>query len=182
MNGVSLSLKAAVPAVVLVLTGPAIGDAQGKAAPDAVTSAAAAPAAAASDAVELTMSNFRYCAATTCSPADVGYLRTSAGPVAGSDNPAGIVDVPEGATVRWVYRDVGPGSCDSFEQCPGHNVRFEDGSAEGARVGSVRSRSGEGAITATITQKSGELIRYFCSINDHYQLGMTGILRVVAGG
>jgi hypothetical protein len=39
--------------------------------------------------------------------------------------------------------------------------------------------AGTTTITATIHQSSGELIRYFCSINDHYQLGMTGVLRVV---
>jgi len=128
--------------------------------------------------VELSMSNFHYCAAKTCGPADQGYARSDNGPVAGTDNPHGIVDVPAGATVRWVYRDVGPGSCDSFEQCPGHNVRIEDGTAEGTRVGGAKARSGELAIQTTITAKPGTLIRYFCSVNKHYQLGMTGILRV----
>jgi plastocyanin len=156
-------MKAAVLAVAFVLTGPGVADANGPG----------------SDTVELTMSNFRYCAGASCTPADQGYLRTSAGPVAGADNPHGTIDVPEGSTVRWVYRDVGPGSCDSFDQCPGHNVRFEDGSAEGLSMGGARSRSGEATITATVNQSRGELIRYFCSINDHYQLGMTGILRVV---
>jgi plastocyanin len=163
MNGVSM--KAAVfAAAVFVVAGPAVGIVQG----------------AESKTVELSMSNFRYCAATTCTPADAGYLRTENGPVSGADNPHGIVDVPEGSTVRWVYRDVGPGSCDSFEQCPGHNVKFENGTAEGAGKGFAKSRSGTLTITATINQKSGELIRYFCSVNDHYQTGMTGILRVVA--
>jgi plastocyanin len=132
--------------------------------------------------VELTMSNFHYCAGQTCSPADQGYVRQKSGPVAGTDNPAAIVDVPEGATVHWTYHDVGPGSCDFFQQCPGHNVRIEDGSADGARVGFVKARSGAGVITATINQPAGTLIRYFCSVNDHYQLGMTGILRVVPAG
>jgi plastocyanin len=132
--------------------------------------------AAESETTELTMSNFRYCAATTCTPADAGYLRTQNGPVAGTENPNGIVDVLDGSTVTWVYRDVGPGSCDSFDQCPGHNVVFEDDSA---RVGFAKSRSGTTTITAKINQPSGGLIRYFCSVNDHYQLGMTGVLRVV---
>lgn len=166
MNGVSVTMKAAVLGAVLVIGGPVVGSVQAK---EAGT-------------VELSMSNFRYCAGTTCTPADAGYMRSENGPVPGTDNPHGIVEVPEGSTVRWVYRDVGPGSCDFFEQCPGHNVRFEDGSAEGRSVGAVKSRSGTVAITATINQKSGELIRYFCSINDHYQLGMTAILRVVAAG
>ena len=130
--------------------------------------------------VELTMSHFRYCAGQSCSPADQGYVRLSSGPVAGTDNPHGIIDVPEGATVRWTYHDVGPGSCDFFQQCPGHNVRFEDGTSDGAKIGGARARSGATEITATITQPAGTLIRYFCSINNHYQEGMTGILRVVA--
>ena len=162
MNGGSAMTKAAVLGLVVVLAGPVGGDAHG----------------AAADTVELTMSNFRYCAATTCTPADQGYVRTSDGPVPGTDNPHGIVEVPAGATVRWVYRDVGPGSCDSIEQCPGHNVRFEDGTAEGTSMGGARARSGATTITANVNQPSGTLIRYFCSINDHYQAGMTGILRV----
>jgi plastocyanin len=92
-----------------------------------------------------------------------------------------MVDVAEGGTVRWVYRDVGPGSCDSVAQCPGHNVRVEDGTPEGMRIGAARARTGPTAITFTLTQKAGSLIRYFCSVNDHYQTGMTGIIRVVAG-
>jgi plastocyanin len=166
MNCVPAMIKAAVLAAVLVLGGPALGGVQ----------------AAESDTVELSMSNFRYCAGVSCTPADQGYMRTASGPVPGTDNPHGIVDVPEGGTVRWVYRDVGPGSCDFFDQCPGHNVVFEDGSAKGARMGFVKSRSGGAAITATIGGKPGELVRYFCSVNNHYQLGMTGILRVKAAG
>lgn len=135
-------------------------------------------ASAADTTVEISMSNFHYCAAKSCSPLDQGYLRSENGPVAGADNPHGIVDVPAGATVKWVYRDVGPGSCDFFSECPGHNVRIEDGTAEGTRVGGTKARSGELAITTTITAQPGTLIRYFCSINKHWQLGMTGILRV----
>jgi plastocyanin len=146
-----------------------------------IVAAPVGEARAAGSTVEVTMSNFRYCTTPTCSPADVGYLRLSSGPVAGTDNPNGIVDVPEGGTVQWVYRDAGPGSCDFFgARCPGHNVRFEDGTPEGTKVGAARSNSGPTTITATITQKAGTLIRYFCSVNGHYQMGMTGILRVVA--
>jgi hypothetical protein len=141
---------------------------------------AGAAGGAGSNTVELTMSYFHYCATATCSPADQGYVRTSGGPVAGTDNPKGIVDVPEGSIVRWVYRDAGPGSCDFFQQCPGHNVRIEDGSTEGTRVGGAKARSGPEFITAAITQKPGTLIRYFCSVNNHWQEGMTGIIRVVA--
>jgi plastocyanin len=160
-----IPMKAAVVAAMVVAFGPAVGGVR----------------AAEPKTVELTMSNFRYCAATTCTPADAGYMRNKSGPVAGTDNPHAIVDVPEGATVRWTYRDVGPGSCDSFDQCPGHNVKFENG-GEGAGKGFTKSRSGTLAITTTINEKPGELIRYFCSVNDHYELGMTGILRVVKAG
>jgi hypothetical protein len=167
MNGVPATmLQSVVLALVIVIAGPAVSSVQ----------------AAESETVELSMSNFRYCAEKACTPLDAGYLRTENGPVPGADNPQGVVDVPEGSTVRWIYRDVGPGSCDSFEQCPGHNVKFEDGTGEGAGKGFVKSRSGTGAVTATIRQSAGELIRYFCSVNDHYQLGMTGILRVVKAG
>lgn len=165
MNGVSAMIKTAVFGVLLVVLGmPAVGYAEGDA----------------SGTVELSMSNFRYCAAHSCTPADQGYVRTKGGPVPGSDNPAAIVEVPEGATVRWVYRDVGPGSCDSFEQCPGHNVRLDDGSGNGPSLGFTRSRRGEAAIVTTIHQPPGTLIRYYCSVNDHYQLGMTGLLRVAS--
>lgn len=156
-------IKAGVLAAVLVLGGPAVGVAGGATGGD----------------VELSMSNFRYCAGSTCAPTDVGYLRTSNGPVPTADNPSQVIDVPQGSTVRWIYRDKGPGSCDSFEGCSGHNVRLEDGSANGTSVGAARSRGGELAITTKITQDAGTMIRYFCSINDHYQMGMTGILRVV---
>ncbi len=89
------------------------------------------PSATTEDTVELTMSNFRYCATPTCAPDDQGYVRLSSGPVAGADNPSAIIDVPEGSRVTWVYRDSGPGSCDSFgDECPGHDVRFEDGTRE----------------------------------------------------
>ena len=115
-------------------------------------------------------------------PADQGYVRTKNGPVPGTDNPGAVVDVPAGATVTWTYRDAGPGSCDFFQQCPGHNVRIENGSEKGTGVGFTKSRSGAGVITTTIDQPVGTLIRYFCSVNDHYQLGMTGLLRVVAAG
>ncbi len=144
----------------------------------AVVGLPGAPRARADTTVEISMSNFRYCAAKSCTPFDAGYVRQDNGPVAGTDNPHGIVDVPAGATVKFVYRDTGPGSCDSFQQCPGHNVRIEDGTAEGTRVGGTKARMGELSFTTTVTGQPGTLIRYFCSVNKHWQLGMTGILRV----
>ena len=165
MNGVTTTVRASVLAgLLLVLGTPAVSS--------------ALPQSSAT--VELTMSNFRYCAAASCTPADQGYVRTENGPVPATDNPAAVVNVPEGATVRWVYRDAGPGSCDSFDDCAGHNVRLDDGAAEGRGLGFARSRSGETAIVTTIHQPAGTLIRYYCSVNDHYQLGMTGLLRVTA--
>jgi plastocyanin len=160
---VSVTTKAVALAALLIAAGPQVGEGR----------------AAEPEAVELTMSNLRFCATMTCSPVDQGYVRLSSGPVPGSDNPHGIIDVPTGATVRWVYRDNGTPSCDTFPQCAGHNVRFEDGTADGKSMGAARARSGPTTISVTITQPPGELIRYFCSINDHYREGMTGILRVI---
>ncbi len=165
MKLIAHTIKATVLTGLLVLALPAVGRAGAEA-----------------GTVELTMSNFRFCAGPTCSPTDQGYVRTKNGPVAGTDNPTAVVDVPEGATVRWTYRDVGPGSCDFFSQCPGHNVHIEDGSADGAKRGFVKARSGAGVVTFPINQPAGTLIRYFCSVNQHYQLGMTGLLRVVPAG
>jgi len=139
------------------------------------------PSATTEDTVELTMSNFRYCATPTCAPDDQGYVRLSSGPVAGADNPLAIIDVPEGSRVTWVYRDSGPGSCDSFgDECPGHDVRFEDGTPQGVKMGFAAARSGPTTVTVKISQAAGTLVRYFCSVNNHYQTGQTGILRVVA--
>lgn len=132
----------------------------------------AAPAGAAT--VELSMSNFRYCAAPACSPTDVGYPRGEDGP-SGPDNPLAVVEVPRGSVVAWIYRD---GLCDGFG-CPGHNVVFENGSPQGARKGFVASNEGEKAIRAKITAKPGTTIRYFCSVNNHYESGMTGLIQVV---
>ncbi len=113
------------------------------------------------------MSNYRYCRQAPCLPTDQGYVRNPAGgPVPGTDNPAAIIDVPAGSTVRWTYRD---SVCDAFEMCPGHEV-IEDGTAEGRHVGFAKARDG-GA--------SGTLIRYFRHVNGHDQFGQTAILRVV---
>ncbi len=138
---------------------------------------AAVPAEAAKPrTLELSISNFRYCAAEMCSPLDVGYLRTSDGPVAGLDNPLAAIEVKRGTTVFWVYRD---GFCDTVG-CPGHNVIFENGTVQGVRKGFTPAGQGEKKIKAKINQKVGTTIRYFCSVNDHYQEGMTGVLQVIA--
>lgn len=125
--------------------------------------------------LKLSISNFRYCQAESCTPLDVGYVRTSMGPVSGLDNPQAVIEVKRGTVVSWVYRDA---SCDRFG-CPGHNVVFENGTANGARKGFVAAGKTGKTINVKITQKVGTTIRYFCSVNNHYETGMTGILSVV---
>jgi hypothetical protein len=160
----SMLLKATVLASLLVVFIPVVGS-----------------RAATEHTVELTMSNYRYCKAPTCSPADQGYARLSSGPIVGTDNPAAIIDVPEGSTVRWVYRDTGPASCDFLgDQCPGHDIRFENGTPEGLKMGYAAARSGPTTVVVKVSQPAGTLVRYFCSVDNHYQTGQTGILRVVA--
>jgi hypothetical protein len=125
--------------------------------------------------LKLTISNFRYCQAESCSPLDAGYLRTADGPVAGFDNPNAIIDVKRGSVVVWTYRD---GLCDSISGCPGHNVTLDSGGPAGKRVGFAAARAGAKTIKLKVAQKKGTLVRYFCSVNNHYQYGTSGILRV----
>jgi hypothetical protein len=134
------------------------------------------PAAAATKPpkVTLTISNFRYCKAASCTPLDMGYLRPDNAPV--GDNPlGGTVSVKSGSLVSWVYHD---DLCDSIDGCTGHNIYFENGKPTGVRKGFVPSNKGAKAINVLITQKKGTTIRYFCTVNSHYQTGMTGILKV----
>ncbi len=123
----------------------------------------------------LTISNFRFCENASCTPLDVGYVRTDMGPVSGLDNPQAVVEVKRGSIVSWVYRD---SACDMFG-CPGHNVVFENGTVQGAKKGFVAAGKTGKSINVKIKQKVGTTIRYFCSVNAHYQEGMTGILKVV---
>ncbi|MGH2758556.1 MAG: plastocyanin/azurin family copper-binding protein [Actinomycetota bacterium] len=125
--------------------------------------------------LDLTISNFRYCEGESCTPLDVGYLRGSDGPV-GVDNPQAPIEVKRGTNVYWIYRD---GFCDMLG-CPGHNVIFENGTPSGSRKGFVATGGTGKAIKVKIREKVGTTIRYFCSVNNHYETGMTGILHVVA--
>lgn len=125
--------------------------------------------------LSLSISNFRFCEPETCTPLDVGYVRDSGGPAA-VDNPAAVIEVKRGTLVHWFYRD---GFCDMIG-CPGHNVVFENGTPNGSRQGFVAAGSTGKAIKVTIKDKVGTTIRYFCSVNNHYETGMTGILQVVA--
>jgi plastocyanin len=124
--------------------------------------------------LQLTISNFRFCQSSTCTPLDVGYLRTDTGPVSGTDNPMATINVKRGTTVVWTYRDA---TCDALGGCPGHNIWFENGGV-GVKKGMVPSNKGPKTITVKISQKAGTTIRYFCTVNGHYMLGMTGILHV----
>jgi len=123
----------------------------------------------------LALSNFRFCRVAPCTPLDFGYLRPSDAPIAGTDNPMSIVDVKQGTLVRWVYADQ---LCDAFS-CGGHNIYFENGKPAGVKKGFAASNKGPTHIDIKITQKKGTTIRYFCTVNGHYMLGMTGILHVV---
>jgi hypothetical protein len=127
--------------------------------------------------VTLTISNFRFCKAASCTVTDVGYLRSDSGPVSGTDNSRATVDVRTGATVVWTYKDT---QCDGAQteplSCPGHNIWFE---SPGRKIGFAAARSGPSKITTKITGRPGSTIRYYCSVNNHYLEGMTGILRVV---
>jgi plastocyanin len=123
----------------------------------------------------LTMSNFRFCQAETCTPFDVGYLRPGDAPIEGSDNSLAAVDVKQGTLVRWIYRD---SACDAFS-CGGHNIYYENGKPSGVKKGFAASNKGPTKIDIRITQKKGTTIRYFCTVNGHYMTGMTGILNVI---
>jgi plastocyanin len=124
--------------------------------------------------LQLTISNFRFCKSASCTPLDVGYLRTDTGPVSGTDNPQAAVSVKRGTTVVWTYAD---STCNAINGCPGHNIYFENGGA-GVKKGFAPANKGPKMITVKITQKPGTTIRYFCTVNGHYMLGMTGVLHV----
>lgn len=142
----------------------------------ALAAVALAPSAGAAKTprLDLSISNFRFCEGESCTPLDAGYLRTSTGP-AGLDNPQAVIEVKRGTIVYWIYRD---SFCDMIG-CPGHNVVFENGTPSGSRKGFVATGGIGKAIKVRITQKAGTTIRYFCSVNNHYETGMTGILQVV---
>ena len=138
--------------------------------------ASAAQTAAEGETVNLVMSNFRYCKAAPCTPADQGYLHSpQGGAIPGTD--MAVVDVPAGSTVVWTYAD---SFCDAIPMCPGHMVMLEDGTPGGKTVGTMaKARTGAPTITWKVTGAPGTLIHYFCNVNDHWMYGMTGTLRVV---
>jgi hypothetical protein len=130
----------------------------------------------------LEVSRFRYCNNAPCDPDAQGYVRGPSGPV--YDNPAGRIRIVPGRRVTWTYVD---DLCDAFSapplDCPGHEVRLENGTAEGsAPLGTLPARSGPVSFEwyVPLDAQPGSLIRFFCSIKNHYALGLTGVFEVVA--
>lgn len=134
--------------------------------------------------VAITLNSFRYCASPVCTSADQAYRRETAG-VVRAYNPQGVIDVSPGDTVTWFYQD---GTwCDTeslIPYCPGHNIVFEDGKGAWPEVRSppLRARSPEAQTFSWVVPSEtppGTVIPYFCDINNHFQVGMTGALRVI---
>jgi hypothetical protein len=134
--------------------------------------------------VNLVINNFRFCRAAPCGPLDTAYLRN---PNGGSllDNPNAIITVKAGSIIRWTYQDKDPPGCDFIDfgpvNCPGHEVRFENGTAGGGKqIGYMRARtSSPQVITFTVPLRyAGRTIHYFCNINNHWAFGLTGILQI----
>lgn len=130
----------------------------------------------------LEISRFRYCNNAPCDPDAQGYLRGPSGPISGGDNPLGFIRIIPGRRVTWTYAD---DACDSFGapplDCPGHEVRFEDGTPQGRLLGYLPARSGPVSLEWHIPwdARPGTLIRYFCSVRNHYAAGLTGVFEVV---
>jgi hypothetical protein len=121
--------------------------------------------------------NFRFCT-QGCGPDSVGYVRTLAGPVPGTDNPRAVVYMQPGAQFTWTYRD---SSCDLL-RCTGHDIRIEDGTAEGRQIGRITAEPGHDSLEWTIPAdaQAESMIRYFCA--RHATFGMTGAFEVLPIG
>jgi plastocyanin len=122
----------------------------------------------------VSVENFRFCS-RVCRADSVAYVRTPAGPVPGSDNPRAVVYMAPGASVTWTYRDA---ACD-LVRCSGHDIRLEDGTGPGRRVGRVAAGSGRGSVGWTVPADAEpeRVIRYFCA--RHATVGMTGAFQVL---
>jgi hypothetical protein len=149
---------------------------------------APAPVAADTDGgatVHIWAASFRFCVEPPCQLDDQAYVRNEGGPTPGTDNPDAFVPVRPGDTVVWSYGDK---ECDSFASgpnalnCPGHEVWFEADTYGGGFLGDMPARRGEVTLRWKVpaTVPSGHVLRYFCNVNGHYRLGVTGAL-VVAG-
>ncbi|HVE62991.1 MAG TPA: hypothetical protein VNB94_04235 [Mycobacteriales bacterium] len=148
------------------------------------------PARASVD-VKITMSYFRYCVEEVCTLDQFAYVRLDQ-PVptfpAATDNPRGVIKARPGDRIVWTYDDPlcdfndGPGGGPSPILCPGHNVLFEDGRVKSPLMRARAARPETFAWRVPRTVKPGTTIRYYCAPapdNKHYQIGMTGILRIV---
>jgi hypothetical protein len=109
------------------------------------------------------VSNFRFCTQAPCLPTSSAYLRGPAGPIAGTDNEEAFLVVAPGDTATWTYRD---DACD-LARCPGHEVRIEDGTPEGTRVGFMPAVAGEATLTWVVPAGAApdSVIRYFCRLS-----------------
>ena len=147
-----------------------------------------------SEDVNTTMSYFRYCLEEVCTPDQFAYVRR--GPPAPSgptlppaaDNPRGIIDARPGDRIVWTHNDPlcdfndGAGGGPSPIDCPGHNVLFEDGSVKSPLIRARTDPAETFSWTVPVTMAPGSIIRYYCEpLPDlrHYEIGMTGILRIV---
>jgi hypothetical protein len=132
--------------------------------------------------VNLVINSFRYCKTAPCGATDTAYLRSPLGGVL-YENTASFITIKAGSIVRWTYKDTGTPGCDQFNfgpvNCPGHEVRLENGTPGGGRlIGFAAARSSKPqAISWYIPPDyAGLTIHYFCSINNHYAFGLTGVL------
>lgn len=123
---------------------------------------------------DVSVENFRFCI-RACRPDSVAYLRTSVGPVPGSDNPRAVAYMQPGARFTWTYRDTG---CDLL-RCAGHDIHIEDGTAAGRRLGQLSAEPGHDSLTWAIPADAEPetMIRYFCA--RHGNFGMTGAFQVL---
>jgi plastocyanin len=127
--------------------------------------------------VDIAISNFRFCSAAPCHPQDQAYVRAGSGNVEGTDNPAAFVEVHPGDTVVWTYQD---GTCDQLtadpRRCPGHEVVFEPQ----GKVGFLPARQGKVAVRWRVPDDAiaGHVLRYYCDLDEHWAVGLTGGLRV----
>jgi hypothetical protein len=122
----------------------------------------------------VSVENFRFCT-WVCRPDSVAYVRTPAGPVAGSDNPRAAVYMQKGARFTWTYRDRG---CDLL-RCTGHDIRIEDGTGGGRQIGQVTAEAGHESLgwIIPVDAEPESIIRYFCG--RHANIGMTGAFQVL---
>jgi hypothetical protein len=125
-----------------------------------------------SETADVSVESLRFCI-RVCRVDSVAYLRTPAGPLPGSDNPRAVVYMQPGARFSWTYRDQ---TCDVLG-CGGHDLRLEDGTADGQPVGLVSADHQSLAWSVPADARPESVIRYFCA--RHAGAGMTGAFQVL---